>query len=205
MKVKRALLITAVMASVTVASFCATPDEQPYDCAKAIRIATAGYSGRKMQPALEGLLPCDAPGADAAARALVSMRVERDTAVLESLTFPLLGWRDPALLRAGMQLAEDPAATPESRVFALRGLYSLVRPGIEAGYSDMIWDTPRPCDGGSHHTDALNETRPVDGGYVDELRLLGSRLANSSANPSAVRRAATCLELIPKGWRAPVP
>lgn len=174
-----------------------------HDCAKAIRIASIGHPEKKLDWALATLQSCGAQGADAAAHALLTLGAERDTAVLDSLTSPLSAWRDVALLRVGMQMAENQSGTPESRVFALRYLYSLVTPGTTAGYSDMIGATSHPCIGGYTTSGGITETRAVQSSYINDLRALGSRLANSASNTSDVRRAATCLELIRPGRIAP--
>jgi hypothetical protein len=80
----------SLVSLVLLSASCTSAEVERYNCAKAIRIATAGYSGKKMRPALDQLLPCGASGADAAATALRSARAERDTAVLGRLTYPLL-------------------------------------------------------------------------------------------------------------------
>lgn len=172
-------------------------------CSKALRIATIGHPEKKLDWALATLSGCGAEGADAAAHGFTSLSSERDTTVLDSLTAPLSGWRDVALLRTGMQIAENSGASPESRVFAIRYLYSLVVPGTTAGYADLTSATAHSCLGSYTTSGGINETRSVSSDYVDVLRTLGRRLANDVGTASPVRRAATCLELIRNGQQAP--
>ncbi len=197
----RALLVAAILFIIGVP--VQGQDSGEHDCTKAIRIADIGRPDKKLDWALGTLSGCGPEGADAAARAFASLRTEFDTLALDSLTYPLLAWRDPALLNAGIAIASDPGSTTESRVFALRYLYSLIVPGTTAGYGDLIGVPKRKCGGPGSLTGGIRERRPVASGYVNTLRALGTRLSESASHPMNVRQAALCLADVAASYPPP--
>lgn len=184
---------------------CRKPEDPRTACERAVTIASHDYPQRRLDWALSTLQSCEGAGADAAAHALLSMRSATDTLSLDAQTDAINGWRDSALFGAGLQLASDRGATKESRVFALRYLLSLVQPGMLASYGDFARKSEHWCMGQAIRTDMLTEGRPLPIGYVEIIRVFGTRASEDAANPLEVRLAASCLSTIPKGYSAPKP
>jgi hypothetical protein len=172
------------------------------DCGRAEMIANTGYPDKKLDWALSTLVSCGTTGADAAARALSTLRVVSDTTVLESLTRYLSTWRDVAIYRAGMQLASDVGATKESRVIAFSYLYSLLVTQSMGGYGDFARVSNHMCQG-SYLSEGFLDGRPLERDYVATLRGLGLRVSESKTEPREVRLAAACLTFVPKNYQPP--
>ena len=175
------------------------------NCTDAVASAKRGYGNPQFTEALGRLQGCGTEGADAAAVALRSLRTASDTTVLDSLTWNFQTWRDAALFDAGLRLARNATATPESRVFAIRYLYSTVRP--DAGnlpYGALARSATHRCSTG-YTSSGFGEGRPLAPNYPDVLRRLGNQLVESTTEPLPVRAAAACLATIPKGLPVPQP
>ena len=168
-------------------------------CAEAVASAKRGYGDPQFGQSLGRLQGCGTDGADAAAAALRSLRSVSDTTALDSLTWNFQAWRDAVLFDAGLRLARNASATPESRVFAIRYLYSTLLP--HAGLLSYGAITRRcTVSGGSG---GFGAGRPLASNYPDILRRLGNQLVDSAAVPLPVRAAAFCLATIPKGLAVP--
>ena len=145
---------------------------------------------------------CGASGANVAADGLGMLRALRDTVALDSLTSYFGAWRDARVYSAGVDLATDDAASAESRVFAIRYLYSTVMPGARVyGYGVFARASDNHCVGSATVSGEFEDGRALPTNYVTRLRNLGKQLMNSATAPSVVKLAAGCLTYIPAGFQ----
>jgi hypothetical protein len=170
-------------------------------CLHAQRAARRGPSDPGFADGVAYAKGCGEPGADAAAAAFRTLATLSDTVALDSLTWWFSSWRDARVYAAGVRLASDETATAQSRVFAIRYLYSTMIPGAgRSSYGNLAGLGTGPCkDAGAGGEFFDGRPLPVD--YVGRLRALGKRLSLSTAAPVQVRHAGMCLTIVPAGFQ----
>lgn len=176
-----------------------------YDQAAVASGGTASQGeGKKeqRQMAAATLQQCGALGGTAGASTVRATRTLTDTVALEELVGPFRYFRDTAVVNAVSEVARDPAASVEARVFALRAIWVLRTGKIWIAYGRMLptaESTPAnpvaDCDFGLRVSDA--EPFWADGavppaGFEDQLKALAEQLFQDASQPMAVRAAARC-------------
>ena len=185
-------------------------------CDKAAKTVQKGHPAHKEQAALNTLLTCGSMGATVTAGALAHSGMESDTDVLTSFYFTVNAWRDADIMSAAMQLAGDPGATFQSRVYAISHLLKLLTPGaawsygilvagavpsasagVGSGTSGGVASVTPPCRHGFSSDNAGNVGTPLPPGYYTQITSLLGRLATDTSVPMQVQNAAECAQYSP--------
>ncbi len=183
-----------------------TPEaESRAHCANASRIVSSGRPAHKETDALNTLAGCGKLGARTIATTLIATRTEHDLGVLERFHSYVIVWRDAELMGAAIELAKDPGATVESRVFAIRDLLWTVRPGHMFEYNRLVAGIVRKAtnDGiiitPSCRISSLSSDNgglvgtPLPADYATRIEVVLNQLNADSTTPVQVRNAAECL------------
>jgi hypothetical protein len=135
------------------------------------------------------------------AEAILNGRSETDTVILNRWTAPMIELQDRSVFDAAEEVARDPSATVQARVYAIRVLVWALAPGGWISYADLtdtVLTGRRMClrFGTPFHTRiVIGEPLPPD--YVERVHDVGETLTRDPAQPTAVRKAAYCATFPP--------
>ncbi|HEX8393736.1 MAG TPA: hypothetical protein VF665_15455 [Longimicrobium sp.] len=162
-----------------------------------MQIHASGQPAGRAEWAAVTVESCRGVGDDLA-RAISAARASTDTALLDRLTFVTAWLRDGRVFTTALEIARDPAASAEARIFAIRTLIWTLNPGTGLNYASLITPADRalpPCttgDGPSLERH-VNVGAPLPSGWVDQASSTASRLVQAASEPAIVRQAAHCL------------
>jgi hypothetical protein len=200
---QRYLFIAGLMLA-AVPSLAAQQASEAQRCAIAIEIVRTGDSRHftreatgypdeyKMRWAYSWIRGCGARGGAALARRLSLSANSRDTAWLRLISNPSRTLMDGAVFQAAARLATNPAATEESRVFALRTLMWAIEPRLSISYGSIT--TWRCTTGVTFHSDTL-EGAPLPGNRRQQVAAVATRILESGQVPDPVGAAARCARI----------
>ena len=155
------------------------------------------------QEARVRLVTCGPIAGEVAARAIRVTRNETDTDVLGAEVSGYANLRDSAVLGAALEVAQDASASVPARLHALRtlwvqdtGKYWVAYDWMARRESAMMEVVVGRCDSGVRITDAYPfwyEGAPLPNGSAQQIRDVAARLWKDTAQPEAIRSAASCV------------
>lgn len=181
--------------------------EDDKSCEKAAKIVSKGHSEKKYEWALGYTSVCGKLGADALVAAIPQQMNVTDTLALESFFSTVDNWRDGAVMAAALELAGNPSASVQARVFSVRYLVTLVDKNVKFLYGDISASPTtststidgatifsRPCLA-AHVSDwsAITATQ-LPASYVSIIKAAMANIASASSTPVPVRNAAACAQ-----------
>ena len=181
------------------------PKADAKDCSKAAKILEKGHPEKKEAWALDYLGVCGKLGADALVAAIPRQMNVTDTLALESFFSTVDNWRDGAIMAAALDLALNPGASVQARVFSIRHLVVLVDRNVTFLYGD-ISASPRtvttdegttfiPACGAARGSELPNNAAtPLPPSYVSIIKAAMANIASTSSTPVPVRNAAACAQ-----------
>lgn len=125
-------------------------------------------------------------------------RASSDVVELDSITRPAFSLRDAEVFAAALEIAGDPAASSEARVFALRSLIWARAPGFRLSYADLtvLDGKPSRCLGLPPYLGfTYRRGAPLPNDYDLRIRGLTAALRSDPGTPAVVRAAALCAEV----------
>jgi hypothetical protein len=177
------------------------------ECDKAAKIVAKGHPEKKQPSALQTLAACGPIGAQALATGMNEYRTETDTGSLAVFMRAADRWRDANIMNTAIQLASDPSATVESRVFALRHITGLVNPYFLFDYAAMIagrnevrdsngvlvsWTLGCPRVMRSWKPNLVGTPLPAD--YRTRIQSTIEAIATNTSLPAMLRNATQCAD-----------
>lgn len=138
---------------------------------------------------------CGQAGFRALASAMRRNARSANLKLLDQITSGTQGLLDRGIYTAATGIAENRAATPEARVFAIRTLVWLVDPGLTVTYSNLASEglqAPRCFVGGQVRPEVQHGT-PLPPDFRRRLFDLAVRVVQSPNEIPAVQSAANCL------------
>lgn len=199
---KRILLLGAALLLPPVLHGQANPDSIQHrnDCRLAAQAVTTGRPAVKLDWAIRMVRRCPT-AADDLSRALSDARVSSDTVLLKRLTAPTDWLIDGRIVETALAILQDPGASPQARVFAVRPLIWSLTPGGELEYGHLVdvdGDGRRSCGGaGPSFHGRVTAGEPMPLGWVERLRRVGQAVHEDATVPTVVRQAVGCLMLTP--------
>jgi hypothetical protein len=185
------------VATARAASAQADPDSVHHrnECRQAAQVVRTGEPHARLTRSLLELRDCGAEGGRVLATAFKARQATATRAELDALTRPASYLRDAALFEAGIDVAADPTAKPDSRVFAFRIVLATVMPGLYPSYEELTG-------GGSQNMSCFGARFGLEGGLSDGAPLppdavsraydLSFRTLRDSSTPAPVKQAAIC-------------
>ena len=179
------------------------PDDK--SCDKAAKIVSKGHPEKKNAWALAVLFSCGKAGANALVTGMPQYVSETDTLALDAFFTTVDNWRDGAIMSAALDIAGNPGASVQARVYAIRHLVILVRQRVSFLYGDISagptttttdeLKTFRPACRASHGSELpANAATPLPTNYVAVIKSALDGIASASSNPAPVRNAAACVQ-----------
>ena len=168
------------------------------NCNEAARFVENGHPAHKQEAALQYLMRCGQTGAAATVIAVSQSGGESDLNSLAHFYWTVDGWRDSSVMLAVMRVAQDPAASIPSRVFAMIHLLRLRMPNLHYSYQKAIEGVDvnhLPCVAGLSSPDmgGFSVGQPLPAGFNAQIdAVLRQLMANTSAPPE-VQKAASCV------------
>lgn len=202
------LLLMCLLCAVRSAEAQASKGEDPAQvqrCAIAIEIvrtgdsraysrATVGYPDQyKQRWAYSHIRTCGASGVAALAMRINATRNSPDVSQLDLFTSPTRSLLDGNLFQLAMRLANDPGASDEARVFAIRTLMWAIEPRLDLRYDGLAAGpgAGRCVKGASLHIDTF-DVAPLPGNRRTQLEDLTRSILNARTSSVQLRNAAGC-------------
>jgi hypothetical protein len=203
MRVLRVLVLCAACVAPATLHAQETPHEirRRNDCRLAEQVIRTGHPAPHLRRAYERARYCPNIGR-AVAEAMNRSRTSNDTALLNAITSPMMNLRDGRVYETAMAVARDRSASVPARVFAIRALVWLLRPGVVIEYADLTDEPgdpePRACirSGTPLHL-RLSRGEPIPENYVEAIHRFGSDTQADPSEPRAIKRAAVCATFPP--------
>ncbi|MGH7659088.1 MAG: hypothetical protein ACREL6_12715 [Gemmatimonadales bacterium] len=195
-----------VIVSLLVLAGCAAAQANPdsikvrNNCRLAARIIATGHPAPHEEWAFGYIGNCPAEAGEAIASGMRASRTATDTILLSHLTYTTRFLRDAALLDAALEVASDPSASFEARIFSLRSLLWLMTSSPSPmGFGTLVSGDPYDGYQGCwvHSSPGLRMvagTTPLPADYRDQIRSLATRLEADSGEVGDIRRIAWCLK-----------
>lgn len=173
-------------------------------CEKAAKIVSKGHPEKKETWALGRLSICGKLGADALVTGMAQLVSDTDTLALESFFSTVDTWRDGAIMTAALNVASNPNASVQARVFSIRHLVILVRQRVKFRYGDISASptaattdegtTLAPACGAAHGSELPNTAAtPLPAKYAAVITAALANIDSTSSTPIPVRNAARCV------------
>lgn len=175
---------------------CATAQETPdsvhhrNDCRLAAQVLSMGHPAPGYSWALDVAWRCP-EAAPALATEMMRSAAVHDTSFLNRLTQPTIELRDGRIMQVALAIAADRSASSEARIFAIRTLIYSMRPGGGIDYDDLATHDYCYGYGPSLHQIITNGV-PLPQNYVQQINILGLRLAADEHEPAVIRHAGAC-------------
>lgn len=179
-------------------------------CDSAMRIGTRRQLPlRRRVQAWRDLRQCGSAGARIMANVIDDSHGMTDITALTLQSDAIAGWRDGSLFASAMSTVQDPSATDESRVFAVRYLLTVMAPELDVSFSQLTagLDSTIESNGEMVYTvgcqpafesDRLTvSSSPPPADYATQIHNLLAAIASDSSTPLRVRRAARCVDIVP--------
>jgi hypothetical protein len=176
------------------------PTSREARCQLAVAIFISGSRAASDTWAGREISICGVNGGRAIAVAMRNARTESDTVFLDFITQATQYVHDGLVYEAAMDVAADPGATVQARIFSLRSLIYLMWPGIRPSYAGLKSGAtpgyPHNCIGATVTHSVPSVANPVPGNYKEQIEKLATRLKQDSTVPVDVRAAAVCARMV---------
>jgi hypothetical protein len=165
------------------------------DCRLAAQVLTTGNPAVHLRWAASKIRVCPG-GGDAVAASILGLRTSRDTALLNTVSWPASEIRDRRIHDAALSIFVDKAASPEARIFAIRSLVWLFSPATPLDYSMFLRldEGGARCIGPSPPVDlSLTRGELLPSGWAQAIHVAARAVREDESDDPIVRDAATCL------------